>query len=206
MSFLGWTCCWWKLGLDANELLILSAVSPCSPQWVPGPASFTTASLLMECLGWWTPACVPTLTSSSSDTCHWSMSLSVLARPTLSPIIYEQAHFFNTFFYMLNILITGDFFFYVMFSCSCHQISWSVCFRACHVWYYWHYNKQLYFHFSSHCLSAMYYPWNYFSLTPNQRLRRGQMAGFKQLSTDEWSYLPGHWTLFLGVASFGPLT
>lgn len=114
--------------------------------------------------------------------------------------------FLQYIFHMLNILITGDFFFYVMFSCSCHQISWSGCFRACHVWHYWHYNKQLYFHFSSHCLSAMYYPWNYFSLTPNQRLRRGQMAGFKQLSTDEWSYLPGHWTLFLRVASFGPLT
>lgn len=35
------------------------------------------------------------------------------------------------------------------------------------------------------------------------------MARFKRLSTDEWSYLPGRWALFLifflRVASVGPL-
>lgn len=35
-----------------------------------------------------------------------------------------------------------------------------------------------------------------FPLTPNLRLSRGQMPGFKHLSADEWSYLPGHWIFF----------
>lgn len=117
VSFLGWTCCWWKLGLDANELLILSAVSPCPPPMGVRPASFTMASFLMECLGWWTTACMPTLTSSSS---HTSL-ISVLIRP-------------GTAHSLPNHLWAGPFpaiHFSNVEKCNSRVFSWRGYFRAC---------------------------------------------------------------------------
>lgn len=80
-----------------------------SPYWEPGSACFTQACLT-KCLGRETPACMHTLSSSSLNTRHGSVSLTVLAPWTWTPILHQLAFFLESILHMLNIVLPEHFF------------------------------------------------------------------------------------------------
>lgn len=177
----------------------------------------------MECLGWKTTASTPALTFSSSHICRWSMSSTVLvlALPPLL-VIHKQAAFLESTFYMLNIEVVHEVLLFYPWCLNCRIADMTSALICNNRWCFGF--DQVYIHLqicvfeSIHQMQGIISSWLFFlsvsqlwicpsHIFPSRTnwcFRKGHMAGFKHLSTDEWSYLPSRWALLEG-SNFGPL-
>lgn len=163
-------------------------------------ASFLFFFFFLDGMPWLMNCCMPTLTSSSSHT----VSLSILILPTLTPFIYEQAHALQ--FISCVEYCDSRVFYFVCFLDQAQSLSGKYVFTPIKHFKFCTKLKDKY----NNSSTVTFFPLTVLLLciipSHNLCLRRGQMAGFKHLSTDEWSYLPGCWALFWGWLALDPLT